>query len=60
MRVAKPVRIRGQNGRWRLLGAIAMYLSLLLPAYGQKIERPITAQEINAVKTAIWDEIYDY
>jgi hypothetical protein len=33
---------------------------LLLPAYGQKIERPITAQEINAVKTAIWDEIYDY
>jgi hypothetical protein len=37
-----------------------MYLSLLLPAYGQKIDRPITAQEINAVKTAVRDEIYDY
>jgi hypothetical protein len=60
MRVAKLVRIREQNGRSRLLGAIAMYLLLLLPAYGQKIDRPITAQEINAVKTAIWDEIYDY
>jgi hypothetical protein len=60
MRLARLVRIRGQNGRSRLLGAIAMYLWLLLPAYGQKIDRPITAQEINEVKTAIPDEIYDY
>jgi hypothetical protein len=47
-------------GRLRLVGAFAVCLWLVLPAYGQQSDRPITPQEINAVKTAIRDEIYDY
>jgi len=43
-----------------LLGAMVLCLWLVLPAYGQKSDRPITAQEMSAVKTAILDEIYDY
>jgi hypothetical protein len=49
-----------EMGRSRLLGAIAVYISLVLPTYGQQSDRPITAREINEVKTAILDEIYDY
>src|SRR5271156_7075068 len=47
-------------GRLRLVGAFAVCLWLVWPAYGQQSDRPITPQEINAVKTAILDEIYDY
>ena len=47
-------------GRLRLVGAIAVYLCLVPPACGQQGDRPITPQEISAVKTAILDEIYDY
>ncbi len=60
MRVAKLVKTRRHDGRSRLLGAIVVCLSLVLRAHGQQSDRPITAQEIRAVKTAILDEIYDY
>ena len=39
---------------------MALCLWLVLPAYGQQSDRPITANEVSAVKTAILDEIYDY
>jgi hypothetical protein len=38
----------------------AAWALLLLPVSGQQDKRPLTAQEIAAVKTAILDEIYDY
>lgn len=60
MRAALLPGIRGEMGRLRLVGAFAVCLCLVLPAYGQQDNRPITSQEIDAVKTAILDEIYDY
>lgn len=47
-------------GRLRLVGAFVVCLCLVLPGYSQQGNRPITPQEIDAVKTAILDEIYDY
>jgi hypothetical protein len=35
-------------------------MGMLLPAHGQPSDRPITANEMSAVKTAILDEIHDY
>jgi hypothetical protein len=46
--------------RLRLVGAFVVCLCLVLPGYSQQGNRPITPQEIDAVKTAILDEIYDY
>ena len=40
--------------------SFAAWLILLQPAAGQTHRRPLTTEEIAAVKTAILDEIYDY